>query len=264
MPSVSALHVYPIKSCRGLDLKAVRFDALGPLYDRRFMLVDDNGAFLTQRVLPRMALIEARLGPTSLQVSAPQMPALKVAMTQRDAKRIEVAVWDHRGEAEDAGGNAAEWFSQFLERSCRLVRFPEDAVRAVDESYAKAPARVGFADAFPVLLLSEASLEDLNSRMKQKLPMNRFRPNVVVRGCEPYAEDGWKRLRIGDLVLHVVKPCTRCTIPSVDQLTGRRSEDPNVTLATYRQRDNAVLFGQNCVHEGPGSLRIGDEVEVLD
>lgn len=262
MPSVSALHVYPIKSCRGLELKAVRFDHLGPLYDRRFMLVDETGRFLTQRELPRLALIEPRLGPTALQVSAPDMPVLKVAMTQRDAKRIEINVWKHVGPAEDVGESAADWFSRFLGRPCRLVRLPEDARREVDPSYAN--ALVAFADAFPVLLIAEASLEDLNQRMQTKLPMNRFRPNVVVRGCEPFAEDTWKQIRIGELVLDVVKGCDRCTTTTVDQRTGERGKEPLATLATYRKRDNAVYFGQNCVHQGPGSIRVGDEVEVLE
>jgi uncharacterized protein YcbX len=264
MPSVSALHVYPIKSCRGLEMKAVRFDHLGPPYDRRFMLVDEDGRFLTQRELPRLALVEPRLGPTSLQVSAPLMPMLKVAMTQRDAKRIKASIWKHHGEAEDAGENAAAWFSQFLERKCRLVRLPDDAPREVDPAYTRAPALVGFADGFPVLLLSEASLEDLNGRLQAKVPMNRFRPNVVVKDCEAFAEDTWKRIRIGEVALDVVKPCGRCTTVTVDQRTGVSDKEPLATLSSYRTRDNHVLFGQNCVHESPGSIRVGDEVEILE
>jgi len=264
MFSVSSLHVYPIKSCRGLDLKSVRLDALGPLYDRRFMLVDEDGRFLTQRELPRMALIEPRLGPTSLQVGAPGMPMLKVAMPSRDAPRIEVQVWRDRGEVADAGGHAAAWFSEFLARPCRLAHMPDDGGRPVDPSYARAPARVGFADGFPLLLLTEASLDDLNGRMPQRLPMNRFRPNLVVSGTEPYAEDTWKRIRVGEVVLDIVKPCSRCTITTVDQVRGLAGKEPLATLATYRQRDNGVFFGQNCIHQGPGSIRIGDGVEVLE
>jgi len=264
MPSVSSLHVYPIKSCRGLDLKAVRFDLLGPLYDRRFMLVDESGKFLTQRELPRMALIEPKIGPTALQVHAPQMPVLKVPMTQRDCRRLPVSVWRHQGEAEDVGEHAADWFSSFLERACRLVRFPEDGVREISPGRVPFAAQVGFADGYPALLLSEASLEDLNGRMKQRLPMNRFRANIVVRDCEAFAEDGWKRIRIGELVLEVVKPCSRCTITTVDQLSAATGKEPLTTLATYRKRDNDVFFGQNCVHHGPGSVRIGDELEVLE
>ena len=264
MPSVSALHVYPIKSCRALDLKAVRFDHLGPLYDRRFMLVDDAGRFLTQRELPRMALIVPRLGPTTLQVSAPEMQPLKLAMTQRDARRIEVSVWTHRGEAEDVGAHAADWFSTFLQHSCRVVRFPEDGVRPVSTRHTAMQAQVAFADGYPALLMSEASLDDLNGRMKQKLPMSRFRPNIVVRDCEAYAEDRWKRIRIGDLVLEIVKPCARCAITTVDQITAATGTEPLATLASYRSVDNQVLFGQNCVHHGPGSIRIDDAVEVLE
>jgi uncharacterized protein len=264
MPSVSSLHVYPIKSCRGLDLKAVRFDFLGPLYDRRFMLVDEAGTFLTQREEPRMALIEAKLGPTALQVSAPNMPLLKVPMTQRDAKRIEIRIFRHAGPAEDVGDGAADWFGTVLERRCKLVRFPDDAVRAVNKEFTTRDAQVGFADGYPALLLSEASLEDLNGRMKQRLPMNRFRPNIVVRDCEPFAEDRWKRIRIGDVVLDVVKPCARCAITTVDQLTAQTGKEPLATLAQFRQQDGKVLFGQNCVHHGPGSLRVGDEVEIIE
>jgi uncharacterized protein YcbX len=264
MASVSSLHVYPIKSCRGLDLKAVRFDLLGPLYDRRFMVVDESGAFLTQRELPRMALIEPRLGPTALQVSAPGMPQLKVAMTQRGARRIDIQIFRHTGPAEDAGDHAADWFSSVLQRACRLVRFPEDAVRAVSKRHTELDARVGFADGYPALLLSEASLTDLNSRMKERMTMDRFRPNIVVRDCEPYAEDGWKRIRIGDLELDVVKPCDRCSITTVDPRSGVAGKEPLATLAEYRTRDSKVLFGQNCVHHGPGSVRVGDEVEILE
>jgi len=264
MLSVSALYVYPIKSCRAIDLKAVRFDAGGPTYDRRFMVVDENGRFLTQRELPRFALIEAKLGPMSIGVSAPGMPALKVAMTQRDPKRIPVQIWEDRGEAEDTGENAASWFSQFLQRECRLVRVPEDGLRPVDPRYARAPAEVGFADAYPVLLTSEASLTDLNGRLAQNVPMSRFRPNIVVRGGDAYAEDSWKQIRIGELVLDVVKPCSRCVTINVDQLNAQQSKEPLATLATYRTRDNKVYFGQNCVHLGYGSIRVGDSVEVLE
>lgn len=265
MPEISALHVYPIKSCRGLDLKAVRFDLRGPLYDRRFMLVGETGAFLTQRELPRMALIEPRLGPTALQISAPGMPLLKVPMTQRDAKRLEISLWKHAGPAEDAGESAADWFSSFLEHRCRLVRFPEDALRPVSKSHTELEAQVAFSDGYPALLLSEASLADLNGRLKSSLPMNRFRPNIVVKGCEPFEEDRWKRIRVGDLVLDVVKPCARCAITTVDQITGKAmGPEPLATLATFRKQDKGVMFGQNVVHHGLGSLRVGDAVEVLE
>jgi uncharacterized protein YcbX len=261
---VSALYVYPIKSCRGLELKSTRFDALGPLYDRRFMLVDEQGSFLTQRQEPRLALVTPRLAPTALAVTASGVPALKVPMSSRGQARRAVRVWSHAGEAEDAGEEAAAWFSQVLQRSCRLVRFPDNAVRWVDERYTPQPARVGFADAYPALLLSEEALADLNQRMETPVSMNRFRPNIVVKGAGPYAEDGWRRIRIGGLELAVVKPCARCAVVSVDQATAAIGKEPLATLASYRTRGNDALFGQNCVHLGPGSIRVGDEVEVLE
>jgi uncharacterized protein YcbX len=264
MLNVSALFIYPIKSCRAIELKAVRFDHGGPMYDRRFMVVDEDGRFLTQRELPRLALIEPKLGPTSIGVSAPNMPVLKVAMAQRDAKRVAVEIWKDRGEAEDVGDNAAAWFSQFLERACRLVRIPDDGLRPVDPRYARAPAQVGFADAYPVLIATEASLGDLNGRLQQPVPMSRFRPNVVIRGGDAYAEDAWTRIRAGEIELDVVKPCARCAIINVDQLTAQPGKEPLATLAGYRSRDNKVLFGQNCIHRQLGSLRVGDAVEVLE
>ncbi|MDH5672503.1 MAG: MOSC domain-containing protein [Myxococcales bacterium] len=264
MPRVSSLHIYPIKSCRGLDLKAVRFDMLGPAYDRRFMLVDGDGCFLTQREESRLALVEPALGPTSLQVKAPGMPVLKIGQASKDARRLEVSIWKDRGEAEDVGEHAASWFSQFLGRPCRLVRFPEGAVRPVDPDYARFDAATALADGFPVLLTTTASLEQLNQRLQPPVPMNRFRPNVVVEDCEPFAEDSWRQIRIGELVLDVVKPCARCTMVNVDQLRGRRLEQPLSALAEFRKRDNEVFFGQNCIHHSFGSIRVGDEVEVLE
>jgi uncharacterized protein YcbX len=263
MPSVSGLYIHPIKSCRALELKAVRLDRLGPLYDRRFMLVAEDGKFLSQRELPRMALIDPKLGPTALTVTAPHMAQLKVAMTQRDAKRVPIQLWDQRAEAEDAGETAAAWFSQFLERACRLVRMPEGAAHPVDERYAPGAA-YAFADGFPLLLTTQASLDDLNARLPSKVTMSRFRPNLVVRDTEPFAEDRWKRIRVGEVVLDVVKPCARCTIPGVDPITAKTGKEPIATLATYRTRDNKVYFGQNCVHQEPGSIRVGDDVEVLE
>jgi uncharacterized protein YcbX len=261
---VSALHIYPIKSCRGLDLTAVRLDRLGPLYDRRFMLVDEAGQFLSQRELPRMALIAPRLGPTALQVSAPEMPILKVAMSQPGAKRIAIQIRTQHGEAEDAGEHASSWFSQFLERRCRLVRLPAGAGRPVDPAYAGPDAQVAFSDGFPLLLTTEASLAELNGRMERALPMNRFRPNIVVRGNEPYAEDRWKRIRVGELTLESCKPCARCVITTVDQITAQVGIEPLATLAQYRKHDNKVLFGHNCLHSEPGAIRVGDPVEVLE
>ena len=264
MSKVTALHVYPIKSCQGLSLKSSRFDAIGPLYDRRFMLVDPNGKFISQREFPRMALIETLIAPTSINVKVPDVPLLKVALTTRSDARREVEIWGGRGDAEDAGDHAADWFSSFLQTECRLVHFPDDGFRPVDPKYARFEARVAFADGYPALLTSEASLKDLNERAPEHIPMNRFRPNIVIDGESPFEEDGWRKVRIGEVVLDVVKPCSRCTITTVNQRNAAVGTEPLTTLATFRKQGNAVNFGQNCIHHGPGTIRLGDEVEILE
>lgn len=261
---VKSLHVYPVKSCRGLALQSVRVDARGPLYDRRWMIVDAAGTFLTQREEPRLALVRVTLRPTEIALDAPNMRNLRVPARGRDGARLAVSVWNHRGDGEDAGDAAAEWLGEHLGRPCRLVRFPDEARREVSKRHTEIDAETAFTDGYPILLISDASLADLNGRMKGTLTMERFRPNIVVGSTEAYAEDTWKRIRIGDVLLDVVKPCARCTITTVDPTTAETSKEPLATLASYRRRGNDVLFGQNCVHHGPGTLRVGDEVEVLE
>lgn len=265
MPAtVKSLHVYPVKSCRGLSLQSVRIDARGPLYDRRWMIVDATGTFLTQREEPRLALVRVTLRPTEIALDAPNMRSLRVPARGRDGARLAVRVWSHSGQGEDAGDAAADWLGEHLGRPCRLVRFPDEARREVSRRHTALDAETAFTDGYPILLISEASLADLNGRMKNALTMERFRPNLVVGGTEAFAEDAWKRIRVGDLLLDVVKPCARCAITTVDPTTAEKSKEPLQTLAGYRRHGNEVLFGQNCVHHGPGTLRVGDEVEVLE
>jgi uncharacterized protein YcbX len=158
----------------------------------------------------------------------------------------------------------ASWLSAFLGVACELVCFPDASRRLVEPHGPTPAAEVAFADSYPFLLISEASLVDLNRRLERPLPMNRFRPNLVVRGCEPYAEDEWRCIRIGDVVFHVVKPCTRRSTTTVDQATAKRGREPLATLATYRRVRNKVVFGQNLVHQGQGWLHLGDEVTVVE
>jgi uncharacterized protein YcbX len=169
-------------------------------------------------------------------------------------------VWDDTCSATWLGQKAAEWFSEFLGMACSLVHMASDTVRPADPALAPGGTRVSFADGFPFLLISEASLADLNRRLAEPLPMNRFRPNLVVAGGEPYQEDSWTRIEIGGIGLQVVKPCGRCLVTTTDQITGERGKEPLRTLATYRKRDGEVMFGQNVLHEAPGHLRIGDPV----
>ncbi|CAA9573561.1 MAG: Flavodoxin reductases (ferredoxin-NADPH reductases) family 1 [uncultured Thermomicrobiales bacterium] len=265
--AVTALYHYPIKSCAGAALDVAALDARGIVHDREFMLVDAaNGRFLTQRELPRMALITPRLddgADTVLTVSAPGVSPLSVPVRASGPTR-EVIVWRDGCRVVDQGDEIARWFAAFLGVACRLVRLADDFERKVDPAYAtSARDQVGFADGFPLLLISEESLADLNARLAEPLPMNRFRPNVVVAGAGgPFAEDGWSRVRIGGTILHVVKACARCAITTTDQRTAAVGKEPLTTLATYRRGERGVLFGQNLIHEGPGTIRLGDRVEI--
>ncbi len=263
MPKVSALYIYPVKGCAGIEVSGVRLDAEGPLLDRRFMVVDDNGHFLTQRELPRMALIRVKLAPTSLVLEASDMPKLNVPLGARGGARKQVVIWRDHVAAEACGSSASDWLSGFLGRPCELVRLADDAGRTVDPDYAPEGSRVAFTDGFPLLLLSEASLASLNVRLQSALPMNRFRPNIVVTDTEAHAEDTWRSIRIGDVPIDIVKPCSRCGVTTVEQATGLVGKEPSATLARYRQKGNKVYFGQNCLHRERGMLRVGDEVHVL-
>jgi hypothetical protein len=261
---VTALHLYPIKSCRGVALREAAVDARGIVGDRRCMVVDAGGRFLTQRERPRMALVAPALDGDRLTVRAPDMPTLAVALRDDGARRA-VVIWDDRCEAVDQGDDAAAWLSDFLRTPCRLVRIADDFVRRVDPAYARPDDQVGFADGYPFLLAAEASLADLNARTATPLPMDRFRPNVVVDGRTPYEEDGWTRVRIGGVAFRVLKPCARCPITTVDQRTAARAREPLRALAAYRRvPGRGVMFGQNLAHDAPGTLRVGDAVEVLE
>lgn len=259
---LTALNIYPIKSARGISLDASEVDGFGLRYDRRWMVVDENGVFLSQRNHPRMALLEPTIADGLLTIEAPVMPPLKTSLNPAAAVSTTVTVWDDVCSATWLGERAAEWFTEFLGTTCRLVHMPDDAVRPANPAFAPAVARVSFADGFPFLLISEESLADLNQRLSKPLPMNRFRPNLVVAGGEPYAEDGWGRIEIGGIRLQVVKPCDRCLVTTTDQATGERGKEPLSTLATYRKVGGQVMFGQNVVHENTGHLRVGDSVII--
>lgn len=261
-PVLSAIYRYPVKSLAGESFDALDVDARGLVFDRHWMLVDEQGRFLTQRQQPRMALIRTRLDADGrLHLAAPGMPAITLA--GGDGPLLDVEVWGDRLPALGAGEEVDRWLGLFLGLSCRLVAFADDVRRPVDPHYAQPADEVGFADGFPFLLISQGSLDDLNSRLDEPVPMRRFRPNLVVEGVAPYAEDGWRRIRIGDLEFRVAKPCSRCVIPTIDTETGEKGREPIQTLLGYRRRDSKVYFGQNLIHDGVGRLAVGMPVEVL-
>jgi len=264
LTKVCGLFIYPVKSCERVAVDEAMVGATGFELDRRWMAVGDDGRFFSQREHPRLALVRVRVGEGRLVLEAPKLAPLEIALQAGTRPAGRVQVWDDECAAFDEGREAASWFSEHLGCSARLVRMAGDDARPLGSSSAQPGDRVSFADGFPFLLLSTASLEGLNRRLSLPVPMDRFRPNIVVEDCEAHAEDGWSRLRIGEVVFRIVKPCARCVITTVDQETGERGREPLRTLSTYRSFDGQVLFGQNLVHEGRGVVRVGDAVEVLD
>ncbi len=261
---LNGLYRYPVKSLRGAGLATAALDARGIRYDRHWMLVDPDGHFLSQRGLPRMTLVRTLMMYDHLTLQAPDMDDLALPPEHANDEPFRVKVWRDECLARCVGKDADEWLSRFLQTECRLVYLPADQLRQVDPKYAREGDQTGFADGFPLLLISEASLQDLNSRMSEPLPMERFRPNLVVGGCEPYAEDQWKRIRIGEIEFNVVKPCSRCAITTVNPDTAQTGAEPLKTLSSYRRQGNKVNFGQNLIHTGMGELKLGMDVEVIE
>jgi uncharacterized protein YcbX len=255
-----------VKSCRGVALRASDVDRFGLRHDRAFMVVDaESGLFLTQRDEPRLARFVPRLDGDALELAAPAAGRVRVPLEPQQAPRRTVQVWRYQGEALDQGDDAAALFSDVLGRKLRLVRVPAEHARRVNPERAPFEAFTSFTDGYPFLLVGRASLDDLNARLAAPLPIERFRPNLVVSGGEPYAEDGWRRIRVGALELLVVKPCDRCAITTVDPARGeRQGVEPLRTLARYRRSEGAVFFGQNAVHLASGRLEVGMPVTVLE
>ena len=259
---LTGISLYPIKSAGGIALERSEVDEFGLRHDRRWMVVDDSGAFLSQRSHPRMALVTPSLEGHRLRIQAPGMPVIETPLRPRGGVTTTVTVWDDTCPATWLGEDTSRWFSEFLETPCSLVYMGDDVFRPANPAFSPPQARVSFADAFPFLLISVESLADLNRRLAHPLPMNRFRPNLVVAGGKPYGEDEWRRLTIGGMGFRVVKPCGRCVVTTTDQATTERGQEPLRTLATYRRRDGEVMFGQNVLHETTGRLQVGDQVTM--
>ncbi|WP_213877798.1 MOSC domain-containing protein [Pseudomonas sp. dw_358] len=264
---LSALYRYPLKSAKAEALQRSEVDLLGLNGDRRWMLVNDTGRFLTQRALPHMSQLSALYNDLGgLQLSAEGHPVLDIDLPGESAALRGVTVWGDTLQVPDAGDAAADWVSAFIGSPTRLVYVPEARARHIEAGYGLDDDRVAFADGFPLLLIGAASLDDLSERVGRPLEMLRFRPNLVIEGSAAFAEDGWKRIRIGEVEFRVAKPCGRCILTTVDPQTGVRSADrePLTTLKTYRQQDGEVIFGQNLISDGAGMLEVGMPVTLLD
>lgn len=260
--TVESLAVYPIKGAGGVAVDAVEIGPRGPEGDRRWMLVDEHGVFLSQRTHPRLALARVCAAASAWRVTAPGLGELEVPRTLAGGRTVAVRVWKDRVAALEAEPEMSRWFGELLGGPCRLVFMPDSSRRPVDGRYAE-DHPVSFADAFPVLLLGRASLDDLNRRLPRPVSGDRFRPNLLVAGAGPYAEDGWAAVEAGGVRLRLVKPCARCVVTTVDQATGVRGAEPLATLASYRTVRGKVMFGQNAVPERCGRVARGDAVTVV-
>jgi uncharacterized protein len=246
---VTELNVYPVKSTRGTARTRVSLTATGFEWDRQWMIVDAKGVFLTQRTHPQLARIVPEVRSEALVLNAPGLAALSVPLTQR-GERAPVRIWNDHCVGVEQGSEAHEWVSRAVAQPARLIRVAPDFGRRANPKFAGAtPAPVNFQDGYPILVCNEASLADLNDRMPNRIPMERFRPNIVVQGLPAWAEDRLETLRIGAVTLRLVKPCTRCTIPSIDQRSGERATDPAPALKRFRfsRELRGVMFGENAV-----------------
>lgn len=263
---LTEINIYPVKSTRRILLNASEVLPRGLPLDRRWMLVDEQNRFITARKYPLLAALDTRIDDNVLQISATGRGSLALPLQPAHRDVTSVTIWNSQCRAVWAGRQADDWFSSLLGVPCRLVQMTDDLVRSVDQEYGRPGDQVSFADGFPLLLISEASLDDLNSRMQRPVPMQRFRPNVVVAGAPAYAEDHWQRIRIGAVEFEGVKNCSRCIFTTIDPDTGVKSRDrePLATLSGYRSRPaGGVFFGQNLIPRGLGTIRVGDAVSVL-
>ncbi|MDD5580886.1 MAG: MOSC domain-containing protein [Methylobacter sp.] len=260
--TLSEILIYPVKSLAGISAPSWKVTGTGLQYDRKWMIIDDAGQFLSQRVLPQMALIKTALTGNDLILSAQGMENLVLPLEPVEGQIIASTIWHDRCNARAVSLEADQWLSSFLNRSCRLVYQPDNIIRQVNPEYANASDKVAFSDGFPFLIISENSLVSLNQAMQLNLPMIRFRPNLVISGCAAYAEDCWREISIGAIDFRLPKPCSRCSVPTIDPETAQSGKEPLTTLSRIRKWNNKVYFGQNALHNQIGQLTVGDQVSV--
>ena len=260
---IKELSIYPVKSCAGFSLKSSHLGATGLTHDRSWMVIDEQGIFLTQRSHPQMALIETAIDQEQLILSSFGMEPHTVPKAHTEMERCITEVWDDSVNAIKIAGPTSDWLSQALGTDCHLVAFPQDELRQCDPEYAQQGEHTQFSDAYPLLILTEASLHGLNTRLDQPVGMNRFRPNIVIAGAEAHEEDEWSEITVADLRIRMVKDCPRCSVPTVDPTTGMLAgPEPMHTLSSYRTKNGEIMFGQNAIADNYGRLSVGDTVKA--
>jgi uncharacterized protein len=265
---LSEIWVYPVKSLGGIRLNSAKVFEKGLEFDRRWMLVDENGVFMTQRLHARMALFKLALNGSELIIQYRYKPSPGIVFpsivldtnARASGQVFKAIIWHDEVDVLEVDPRVSEWFSSLMELNCRLVTFPESNPRPVDAAYHVNHEHVSLADAYPFLIIGQSTLDDLNSRLKDPVPMNRFRPNFVFTGGEPYEEDQWRNFAIGSNRFIAVKPCARCNLPTINQDTAEKGFEPLLTLSGYRKKENKVLFGQNLVSVDHTSVTVGDRL----
>lgn len=260
---VDALFRYPLKSAAGDSCESVALDRFGVVDDRRWMIVGPPGSPLTQRELPRLALLRAWGGASGLRLQWEEGPAIEVECPRPQAPREAVVIWGHRLLLPRASTASATWLTERLGTEASLLYMPDDVDRPVNPRYARQGDRTALTDGYPLHLLGSGSMADLNSRLDSEVGIERFRPNIYVEGSSPFEEDSWSEIEIGDVTFRVVKPCPRCAVTTVDPQSGVRGKEPLATLSTYRKTVDGVMFGQNVIHDSPGRIRVGDPVRII-
>jgi uncharacterized protein len=262
--SLSEIWIYPIKSLGGIRLQQASVLKKGLEFDRRWMLVDEHNRFITQREHPRLALFQVRINNEQLvMLHQANQESAQFTMTIHSTSAETVTIWDDQVQASEVDENVSSWFSDQLKMKCRLMYFPEFNSRPVDPAYSIKNDQVSFADGYPFLIIGQASLDDLNKRLHDPVTMQRFRPNFVFTGGEPYEEDHWKNFTIGEVKFTGVKNCSRCVLTTVDPNTGRRGKEPLATLSLYRKRNNSIYFGQNLLAVNYNTVNEGDAITFL-
>lgn len=265
MLQISELFIYPIKSLGGISLSSALVTDRGLQYDRRWMLVDEKGVFMTQRTNAKMALLQVDVVEKGLKVYHKKDHSfIVIPFESQTDQTTMVEVWSDRCRAQVTGNEVDAWFSDILSTNCRLVYMPETTRRRVDGRYAKNKEITSFSDAYPFLIIGQSSLDDLNNRLEEKLPMNRFRPNIVFTGGQPYEEDCWTQFAVNSIQFHGVKLCARCVVTTINQDEAKAGKEPLKTLATYRMAHNKIYFGQNLLHQGEGDIQVGDLIHVIE
>lgn len=256
---ISSLHIHPIKSLQSVSVNELLTTDRGAKYDRRWMFIDASGSFITQRECVDLVHFELELEQDRIRVVHPKdSNGIIVPLSISSGEKTRVKIWNSKCDALVAEDHINRWFSKLLNMDLRLVYMPDESERRVDPEYAKQNELTAFTDGFPFLVIGQASLDDLNSKLEDPVPMDRFRPNIVFDGGEAFAEDDWKDVKIGSATFRRVKPCSRCVMTTTDQKTGERNKEPIRTLNTYRKQGNHVNFGQNLLCVGQGSIEIGN------